>query len=203
MFEALRENWHKANHPFEGFLGEVWELWKKDVGRATLLARQSWQDIPESVVQQYAVIDAQAHAAASWNAINNVVGHQLGAMGIFGGSGGGIGGPMLNPDQALFLGTLANIRTHKGDPPEMPDMGQMAAAVLTGQVDALQALVACTPVVSRQQVIYTLQAAQMMGSPQLIQLLRLVTVIQAAVSLPRQQIAEFLPQAAAAPGRGV
>lgn len=200
MFEALRQAWHQATHPFEGFLGELWELWKKDVGRATLLARRSWQDIPESVVQQYAVIEAQGRAAASNQQIQDAVTSQLGSMGIFGGSGGGFGGPMANPDQALFLGTLAGIRAHQGDPPAMPGMDQMAAAVLRGQVDALQALVACTPAMNRQQLVYALQAAQMMGVPQVAHLIRLVAVIQAAYGLPRQQIAEFLPPAPAAPG---
>lgn len=195
MFEALREAWHKATHPFDGFLGELWEVWKKDVARATLMARHAWQQIPPEVAQQYATLQAQAHVQASNQAVNDAVGQQMALLGISGG-GGGLPGPMVNPDQALFLGTMAGIRAAHGDPPAMPGMAQMAAAVLRGQVDPVQALVACTPAMSRQQLVYTLQAAQMMGVPQVLQMIRLIAAIQAAQGLPRDQIAQMLPAAA-------
>jgi hypothetical protein len=190
MLHKLRQAWHKATHPFEGFMGELWEAWTKDVARATLMARQLWEEIPEDVVRQYALIEAQGRAAAWKAGIDGTVNRALGGMGIFPGSGFGFGGPMVNPDQALFLGTMANIRAHQGNPPAKAGMEQMAAAVLGGQVDALQALLACTPAMNRQQLVYALQAAQLM--PPVLQLIRITAVIEAAVGLPQHQISAFL-----------
>jgi hypothetical protein len=114
-------------------------------------------------------------------------------MGIFSGSGFGFGRPMVNPDQALFLGTMANIRAHQGNPPVKAGMEQMVAAVLGGQVDALEALLACTPAMNRQQLVLALQAAQLM--PEILPMIRIVriaAVIEAAVGLPRHQISAIL-----------
>jgi hypothetical protein len=92
MFESLREAWHKATHPFEGFMGDLWTVWKQDVGRAVLLARNSWQAIPASIIQQGAAIEAQGRAAQATQAINDVVARQLGMIGIRPGTSGGTGG---------------------------------------------------------------------------------------------------------------
>ena len=59
MFEELRRAWHKATDPFEGFLEVLWEVWKKDVARATLMARHSWRDIPQETVQKSLAMQAQ------------------------------------------------------------------------------------------------------------------------------------------------
>ncbi len=189
MFEALRQAWHKATHPFEGFLDEVWTVWQHDVGRAVLMARRSWPSIPESVAAQAAAIEAQTRAAQANQQIMDSVNLQMQLIGASPGSSGSFG-PFVNPDQALFLLIMGSIRAHEGSPPPSPAMVPFAAAVLRGQLDPVQALVACTPPIARPQVAYAVQVLQLTGMGQLM---RVLAVIQAAIALPEGQLAEFLP----------
>jgi hypothetical protein len=203
MFEALRQTWHKITDPFEGFLEVLWEVWKKDVVRATLMARQCWEDIPEETVQQSAAMQAKANAANALDQANRVTDQttriNLESLGIPAGPSIGSGGlfaSSVNPDQLLFLSIVGSIRAAKGDPPAMAGMEQLAAGVLRGQVDAVNAMVSCVPAVQRQQLVFALQAAQFMNLPQLLPMIRMVALIQAAIALPHDQIARWLPTAA-------
>jgi hypothetical protein len=196
MFEALRQAWHKAVHPFEGFLDELWTIWQHDVGRAVLTARRSWQSLPEEVVQQAAAIEAQSRAAQQHQQIMDIVKLQMQSIGASPGSSGSFGF-MLNPDQALFLMIMGSIRLHHGNPPTHPAMVPLAADVLGGHLDPVQALVACMPPIARPQAVYAIQVAQMTGMGQLM---RVLAVIQAANALPEDQIDAFLPAATQAAG---
>jgi hypothetical protein len=194
MFESLREAWHKAAHPFEGFMESLWNTWKVNVGVAVLLARQSWQDIPDSIVQQGLALEAQARTSAQ---INQTVALGLGKLGIPAGPGLGFA---MNPDQALFVMTMARVAVNRGDPPATPGMDQFAEGVLKGKIDPVQALVACAPEVARPQMAYTVQALQMMGMVQPLQVVRISGLIQAAASMPRERIQSFLSETMAAAG---
>ena len=106
MFEELRRAWHKATDPFEGFLEVLWEVWKKDVARATLMARHSWRDIPQETVQKSLAMQAQTNAANAAYQANRQIDQQLsvnlGMLGIPAGPSIGSGGlfaPSVNPDQ--------------------------------------------------------------------------------------------------------
>jgi hypothetical protein len=191
MFEALREAWHKASHPFEGVMEGLWNTWKVNVGMAVLLARQSWQDIPDSIVQQGLALDSQARTNAQ---INQAVGLQLGRLGIPAGPGLGFA---MNPDQALFVITMARVAVNRGDPPPTPGMDQLAESVLRGQIDPIQALIASAPEVVRPQMVYAIQAAQMTGMAPALEVVRISGLIQAAASMPRARIPAFLSEMAA------
>ncbi|WP_035656415.1 hypothetical protein [Bradyrhizobium sp. STM 3809] len=195
MFEHLREAWHKATHPFEGFMESLWNIWKVNVGMAVLLARQSWQDIPQSIVQQGLALDAQVRANAQ---INQAVGLGLGQLGIPTSPGLGFA---MNPDQALFIMTMARVGANRGDPPPTVGMEQFAEGVLRGQIDPVQALIACAPEFMRPQFHYTIQALQMTGMSQYLQIIRIAGLIQAAASIPRERIPSFLPGSTAAAGQ--
>lgn len=194
MFEKLREAWHKATHPFEGFMESLWDTWKVNVGLAVLLARQSWQDIPSSIVQQGLALDAQARTNAE---INRSVALGLGPLGIPPGPGLGLA---MNPDQALFVMTMARVAISRGDPPATPGMDRFAEGVLKGQLDPVQALIACAPDAARPQLVYSLQALQMTGMGQLMNIVRISGLIQAAASLPRERIQAFVSETLAPAG---
>ena len=194
MFESLREAWHKATHPFDGFTERLWDVWKVNVGAAVLLARQSWQDIPQNIVQQGLALDAQARANAQ---VNQNVALGLGRLGIPAGPGLGIG---MNPDQALFIMTMARVATSRGDPPPTAGMEQLAEGVLRGQIEPVQALMACAPEFMRPQFAYTIQALQMTGMSQYLQIVRVSGLIQAAASIPRERIQPFLSETLPAAG---
>jgi len=194
MFESLREAWHKAAHPFEGFMETLWDSWKVNVGIAVLQARQSWQDIPGSIVQQGLALDSQAQMNAR---INQQVGLNLARLGIHAGPGLGL---TINPDQAFFIMTMARVALNRGDPPTTPGMDQFAEGVLKGQIDPIQALIACSPDFARPQLVFHIQAAQMSGMVQLLQVIRLSGLIQAAASVPRERIQPFLSETMTAAG---
>jgi hypothetical protein len=195
MFENLREAWHKATHPFEGFMESLWNIWKVNVGTAVLLARQDWQNIPESIVQQGLAMDVQARSNAQ---INQAVGLGLGQLGIPAGPGLGFA---MNPDQALFIMTIARVGANRGDPPPTAGMEQFAEGVLRGQIDPVQALIACAPEFMRPQFVYTIQALQMTGMSQHLQIIPIAGLIQAAASIPRQRIRSFLSESMATAGQ--
>lgn len=92
----------------------------------------------------------------------------------------------------LFIVTMAGIRAHGGNPPAMPGMDHLALGVLRGQIEPIQALLECTPSINRPQVAVALQMAQMAGVPQILQIIRLTAIIQAATSLPHDQIQEMI-----------
>jgi hypothetical protein len=194
MFESLREAWHKAAHPFEGFMESLWDTWKVNVGIAVLQARQSWQDIPDSIVQQGVALDSQVRTNVQ---INQAVGLGLGQLGIPAGPGLGLS---MNPDQAFFVMTMARVALSRGDPPVTPGIDQFAEGVLKGQIDPIQALIACAPEAARPQLIYGIQALQMTGMIQMAQIIRISGLIQAAASMPRERIQSFLSETMAVPG---
>jgi len=197
MFEKLREQWNKATNPFQGFLGELWTVWKQNVALAVLLARRSWQSLPEEIVQHAATIEAQGRAAQAQRGIDDAVNAQLGMLGISPGTGGGFGAGLgMSPDHALFISIMGSIRAHRGDPPAQPQMVLLAPAVLRGQIDPIQAMIQCAPAFTQQQLAVAVQAMQMMGMSQLI---KVIAVVQAATALPRDQIVQLLPHEQEAP----
>lgn len=197
MFDKLREQWNKAINPFQGFLGELWTVWKHDVARAILLARRSWQSLPEDIVQQAATIEAAGRAAQAQRGIDDAVNAQLGMLGISPGAGGGFGAGLgLNPDHALFISVMGSIRAHRGDPPAQPQMALLAPAVLRGQLDPILAMIQSAPAFTQQQLAIAVQGMQMMGMSQLV---RVMAIVQAATALPRDQIAPLLPPEHEAP----
>jgi hypothetical protein len=192
MLGKLLERLQNATNPFKGFLGEIWTIWKEDACRAVLLARWSWEKLPEGLIQQAAAVQQQAQAAQSASQINQQVNLQLGAMGIFPGSGGGPSfGFGMNPDHAMFILFMGMIRAHKGDPPTSQGMAQLAEAVLRGQMDPVNAMIATAPPLVQQQIV---AAAQMLKMTGMYQFLHLQAVVQVAFSLPRQRIPVFLPE---------
>lgn len=192
MLEKLLQRLQNATNPFKGFLGEIWTIWEKDAGRAVLLARRSWQKLPEALIQQAAVIQQQAQAAQAAGQINQQVNLQLGAMGIFPGSGGGASlGLGMNPDHAMFILYMGMIRAHRGDPPTSPGMVQLAESVIRGQMDPVDAMIAASPPLVQQQLAAAVQMLKMSG---MFQFLRLQAVVQVAMSLPRDRIPVFLPE---------
>jgi hypothetical protein len=100
----------------------------------------------------------------------------------------------MNPDQATFVITMARVKLSQGDPPQAPGMEQFAEGVLKGQIDPIQALIACVPEAARPQVVLGVRAAQMLGMSQALQILRITAGIQAAASMPRARIPSFLSE---------
>src|SRR4051794_1476477 len=92
-------------NPFDGFLGQLWQVWTVDAGRAVLLARWHWQHLPTHLEQQAALAQQQARAMNARFALNQQVSAQLGAMGVFPGQSSSIGGfaAAMNPDQMIFI----------------------------------------------------------------------------------------------------
>ena len=194
MLERLLQSLQNATNPFKGFLGEVWTIWKKDAGRAVLLARWSWQKLPEELIQQAEIIQQQAQAAQVSSEINQQVNLQLGAMGIFPGLGGGASfGFGTNPDHAMFILYMGMIRAHGGDPPASSGMVQLAESVFRGQMDPINAMIAASPPLVQQQLVAAVQMLMMTG---MLDFLRLHAVILAAFSLPRERIPVLLPDVA-------
>jgi len=192
MFNKLLEQLGNVTNPFKGFLGELWTIWARDAGRAILLARWSWQKLPEELVQQAAAVQQQAQANQAASQINQQVNLQLGSMGIFPGSAGGpFFGFAMNPDHAMFIMIMGTIRAHRGDPPTSQGMVQSAEAVLRGQIDPVDAMIAAAPALAQQQLV---AAAQMLRMAGMFQFLRLQAVVQVAFSLPRERIPVLVPE---------
>ncbi|SFH72218.1 hypothetical protein SAMN04487925_101184 [Bradyrhizobium sp. cf659] len=162
-----------------------------NVAHAALLARWSWHKIPSKIVEQAAFMKQQADAVNRRSQIDAQVGHQLAMLGISPGfSGGGFG---FNPDQAMFIGVMAMIRQHNGDPPAgSQDAVAVAELVLTGQRQPHEALIAAAPPMVRQQIAALLPVAKLIG---LEKLLLVSSYVQAAVALPRERIIHLLPDA--------
>jgi hypothetical protein len=134
----------------------------------------------------------QAQAAQASRQINDQVTAQLGSMGIFSGSGGGMPfGFGMNPDHAIFIATMGTIRAHRGDPPASQEISQSAEAVLRGNIDPVAALVAAAPPFARQQIVAAAQVANMAGMGQIF---RLQGVLAAASALPRERIPVLVPE---------
>ena len=147
-------NWlFGGGNPFQGYLSELWTVWQRDVGRAVLLARTSWEKIPEGIAQQVAGLQQQAQAARVQSQIDQQVTAQLGALGIFPGLGGGASfggfGAMTNPDQSTFLVIMGTIRAHRGDPPTTAEWVQLSEQVLSGSKDPVQAAIESLPPVGK------------------------------------------------------
>lgn len=194
MFEKLIQGWQKATNPFQGFLGELWLIWKRDAGRAVLVARASWQSIPESIIQQVAGLQRQAQAAQAQRQIDEQVGAQLGALGIFSGLGGnasfGSFGPAVSPDQGMFLIIMGTIRAHQGDPPSTAEWVRLSEQVLSGSKDPVQALIESVPSYAQAQIMVAARALSALGMGSFF---RVLGVVQAASALPRERIPFFLP----------
>jgi len=97
----------------------------------------------------------------------------------------------MNPDQIMFIMTMAPIRACEGDPAHHPGMEQLAEAVLSGRMDPVQAMIATAPPFSQQQLVAAVQMMRMIG---MYQLIHLTAVIQAASSLPRERIPVLIPE---------
>src|SRR5690606_13394023 len=127
MFDELIRALSRASVPFSGFLEEVWALWTRDIGRAVLLARWRWQEIPNDVFERAALLQRQLESARANHEIDQQVDTRLGAMGIFPSrpaASYGSYGPSVDPNHQVFLTTLATIRQHSGDPPTTPAFGE-------------------------------------------------------------------------------
>lgn len=183
-----------AANPFQGFLGALWTVWAKDAGRAVLFARWYWKNLPADLARQAANVQQQMQTAHVSNQIEQQINAQLGAMGIFGSSPGYVASG-LNPDHALFIVVMGTVQAHEGNPPPSPDVVGLAEAVLQGQRDPMDALVAAVPVFARQQVSIAIQALRVTGMDHF---LRLQGVIGAALSLPRERIPIVVPHIAQA-----
>jgi hypothetical protein len=168
MFRKL----FQPKNPYRGFLGKIWDIWmRRDVALAVLLARCSWHKLPAELIGQAADLERQAYAARRRGEIDQQVALQLGSLGISPGfSGGGFLG--FNQDQAMFIGVMAKIRQHSGNPPfGSQDVVAVAELVLTGQRAPYEAL--------------------MIG---LEKLLVDASYAQAAFALPRERIIQLLPE---------
>jgi hypothetical protein len=182
-----------GNNLYTGLLGELWTIWQGNVSRAVLLARWYWNQLPEELIDQAAAVQQQAQAAQSTRQINDQVNTQLGMLGIFPGSGGGpsFSPPGIDPDHAMFVSVMGMIRLHKGEPPATPGLRRSSEAVLRGQLDPVQAMVASAPPQDQPQVAAAVQMFQMIGMNQFLQV---QAFVQAASSLPRERIPIFLPE---------
>jgi len=193
MLSKLLQSFQAASNPFQGYLGELWTIWTVNAARAVLLARWFWQKLPAELVQQAAAIQQQAQAAQAQGQINQIVNMKLGALGIFHG-GAGAGTPIgfgMNSDHAMFILVMGTIRAHQGDAPSAPGMAQLAEAVLRGQMDPVDAMIATLPPLLQQQMIAAVQMAKMGG---MYQFLRLQAIVGTAFSLPRPRIPVILPE---------
>jgi len=192
MFRKLMEGLRHVSNPYKGFLGELWTVWTHDAGRAVLMARWFWQNLPKELMQQATAIQQQTQAAQAMNQIDQQVNLQLGSMGIFPGSAGNASfGFGMNPDHALFISIMGMIRAHNGDPPASQQLVQLAEPVLRGQMDPYDALIASAPPLTQQQLAAAVQMMKMMGADNL---LRLQAVIQVACALPRERIPVLVPE---------
>jgi hypothetical protein len=169
-----------------GFLDQLEQVWNRDAGRAVLYARWYSNLLPEELVQQSAMLQAQAQAAQSREEINRLVAPWLGSRG----SESGLG--TMDPVHAAFITTIGTIRMHRGDPPASPEMAQLAEAVLRGQVDPENIYLAAAPAFNRPQVAMQIQMVQRMDGD-MLRLLRFSAIIDAACALPRERIPVLIP----------
>jgi hypothetical protein len=185
MLTELLQKLQGVTNPFQGYLGEMWTIWNAQVVRAVLLARWHWQQLPTELAQQAAALQQQAQLQAR---INQRVQLGLGSLGIF--SGGAAPGFGMNPNQGLFILTMGTIRAYQGNPPTTPGLAELSEAVLTGQLEPVQALIAVAPVPLQPQLGAAVQMSKMAG---LYPILNLEAVVQVGYALPRERIPSFLP----------
>ena len=183
---------------FEGFLRELWTVWGNNVCRAVLLARWFWQRIPESVVQQAALIQQQTQSFRPGPGINEMVNLKLGTMGIFPASGslGASYGPVMDPNVGIFIMIMGMIRTYHGDPPvspTLPGIAQIVEPVIRGERDPVEAAIAVVPPAAGQQLK---MAAEFYKQAGFYNVLRVQTLALITLGLPRQRIPALLPEAA-------
>lgn len=198
MFEQLFGLMKSTANPFQGFLGELWNIWKRDVGRAVLLARWHWNRLPVGLAAQAAALGQQAQAAqraaAESRAMNDQLRAQLGALGISPGPNMGFGfggGPGLDPDQTMFVAVMGQIQAARGDPPVAPGVDRLAERVFQGELDAVQALVESAPPFVRPQLA---AAVQLMSGFGMGQFYRTLAIAQMASCLPRSKIPLACPE---------
>jgi hypothetical protein len=192
MFKKILEKFTKVNNPFHGYLGDLWTVWCKDAGCAILMARWSWQNIPEELIHQSAAVQQQAQSAQMSSQINRQVNAQLGSMGIFPcGGGGGSFGFGMDPDQTMFIMIMGAVRAHRGNPPTSHGLEQLAESVLRGQMDPVDALVETAPAFTQEELISSIEMLKMVNMDKL---LRLQAIIQVASALPRDRIPAFVPE---------
>lgn len=190
MFEKMMERFRAATNPYRGFLGELWTICDRDAGRAVLLARWSWLELPEELVGQAAMLERQAKAAEAQRNIDAQVNTYLGRLGIHPGA---TAGPSFgsSPAHAMFISIMGTIRAYRGDPPVSPGMVQFAEPVLTGRMDPVEALVAAAPPFVRPQLAAAIPFIRATG---MYMWFRLAGIVEAAFSLPRERILTMLPQ---------
>ncbi len=197
MSETLLTQLGNASDSFEGFLGELWTVWAGDAARAVLLARWSWQELPEELIQQAAAIQQQAQTTRGLGEIEQQVDTQLGAMGIFPGPrplSVMSSGPGVDPSVAMFITVMSMIRAYEGDPPVSPasqGITRLAEAVLQGEMDPVDAMIRTASPPIKQQLV---AAADLMKMSGMHQFLRLEAVVLVAFALPRNRIPVLLPE---------
>ena len=82
MFKKMMERFRALTNPYQRFLGELWTICDRDAGRPVLLARWSWQKLPEDLVGQAALLERQAKAAVAQRNMDRQVNAYLGRLGI-------------------------------------------------------------------------------------------------------------------------
>lgn len=184
--------------PFEEFLVKLWNLWREDVGRAVLLARYRWQDIPETVTQQAEAIQQQANAYRESSQIDQQVNVQLGMLGISPSCTGGsyLGGGGVDPGMAMFLMTMSIVRQYKGGPAIPPRSGALVSsseAVLRGEIDPIQAVMDAATPAERQQLQMVITLLQS-GGEDAYNYFRVQAIVMIAFALPRERIPALLPE---------
>ncbi len=171
--------------PQQTFFQQLRALWNQNPAVSILHARLRPAEIPEETLQ-YAMNMQQSFQFQQQ--LNQSINAQLGAMGIFAGGGGGVGSGYGDPDQMMFLGTIGLVRAHAGDPPATRALASHAAAILRGEVDAMQAFALGSVVPGAGELIGGLAAFVGDLGP----LLRLQGTIMAALAVPRDQISGLL-----------
>lgn len=185
----------------QGFFQELRRQWTQNPVVATLKARLRPMEIPFEVIpiagnmlQLAGQINEQITERIE---ISNIVNSTLGTMGISGSGssfGGGLGFGLGVPDldEMLFYGTMATIRSYQGNPPAMPALKAQAAAILQGQVDPMQALVAGVQSPGEAQLLQGLlpMLGPMLGG--ILPILQKLAFVMAALAVPQEQISGLL-----------
>ena len=197
MSATLLSELGNATGSFNGYLGELWTVWTRDVARAVLLARWSWQRLPEELIQQAAAMQQQAQSTGGLGDIERQVDTRLGAMGIFPGPRPPSVmsfGSAVDPGTAMFITVMSMIRAYKGDPPietGLSGITEFAESVLKGKMDPVKAMIDAAPSATKQQIV---AAVDLMKTSGMDQFVRVQAFILVTFALPRKRIPILLPE---------
>ena len=171
--------------PDQAFLNEVRELWNRNFIAAILQARLNHERIPPEVG---AIARRMNQNFRDDQAVHDAVNAGLGAMGIFGGGGGGFG-PAVNPEEFMFYATLALIAAHRGNPPAAPGLRALARSVVIGGADPFAVFDVANPQVPGLGGILR----TFLGfAPQTVPLIRNWAMVTAALAVPAEEIPGLL-----------